>query len=239
MGEKTIPILPCQSLQPLLDFYTALGFEVTFEQRSPNPYAVVERGGVELQFFGLKTYEPTASVSTCYVVTDDVDGLYAAFRAGLKQAYGRVPTRGLPRIGPLKDMSYGMRQFLMTDPGGNCVRVGQPTSEDQHHRPAPRETYARALHHASLLADSRDDPAAAAKVIDRVLRPAEGAPTPTASQLVRLLVLRADVAARTGDEETAADAIRRAGAVPLTDEEREEIRDSLVRLEDLRGRERA
>lgn len=239
MGEKTIPILPCQSLQPLLDFYTALGFEVTFEQRSPNPYAVVERGGVELQFFGLKTYEPTASVSTCYVMTDDVDGLYAAFRAGLKRAYGRVPTRGLPRIGPLKDMSYGMRQFLMTDPGGNCVRVGQPTSEDQHHRPAPRETYARALHHASLLADSRDDPAAAAKVIDRVLRPAEGAPTPTASQLVRLLVLRADVAARTGDEETATDAIRRAGTVPLTDEEREEVRDSLVRLEDLRGRERA
>ncbi|MBE4737715.1 MULTISPECIES: bleomycin resistance protein [Streptomyces] len=239
MGEKTIPILPCQSLQPLLDFYTALGFEVTFEQRSPNPYAVVERGGVELQFFGLRTYEPTASVSTCYVVTDDVDGLYAAFRAGLKRAYGRVPTRGLPRLGPLKDMSYGMRQFLMTDPGGNCVRVGQPTSEDQHHRPAPRETYARALHHASLLADSRDDPAAAAKVIDRVLRPAEGAPTPTASQLVRLLVLRADVAARTGDEETAADAIRRAGAVPLTDEERQEASDSLLRLEDLRGRERA
>ncbi|WP_045557475.1 bleomycin resistance protein [Streptomyces sp. FxanaA7] len=239
MGEKTIPILPCQSLQPLLDFYTALGFEVTFEQRSPNPYAVVERGGVELQFFGLRTYEPTASVSTCYVVTDDVDGLYAAFRAGLKRAYGRVPTRGLPRLGPLKDMSYGMRQFLMTDPGGNCVRVGQPTSEDQHHRPAPRETYARALHHASLLADSRDDPAAAAKVIDRVLRPAEGAPTPTASQLVRLLVLRADVAARTGDEETAADAIRRAGAVPLTYEERQEASDSLLRLEDLRGRERA
>ncbi|ULR50540.1 bleomycin resistance protein [Streptomyces deccanensis] len=248
MGEKTIPILPCQSLEPLLDFYTALGFEVTFEQRSPNPYAVVERGGVELQFFGLKTYEPTASVSTCYVVTDDVDGLYAAFRAGLKRAYGRVPTRGLPRIGPLKDMSYGMRQFLMTDPGGNCVRVGQPTSEDQHHRPAPRETYARALHHASLLADSRDDPAAAAKVIDRVLGPetdgpdgpdGSDGPAPTASQLVRLLVLRADVAARTGDEETAADAIRRAGAVPLTDEEREEVRDSLVRLEDLRGRERA
>ncbi|MDX3642039.1 VOC family protein [Streptomyces sp. MB09-02B] len=245
MGEKTIPILPCQSLGPLLDFYRALGFEVTFEQRSPNPYAVVERGGIELQFFGLKTYEPTASVSTCYVVTDDVDVLYAAFRAGLKRAYGRVPTRGLPRIGPLRDMSYGVRQFLMTDPGGNCVRVGQPTSEDQHHRPAPRETYARALHHASLLADSRDDPAAAAKVIDRVLGPgADGpggpdGPAPTAAQLVRLLVLRADVAERTGDEETAADAIRRALAVPLTEEEREQVRDSLVRLEDLRSREQA
>ncbi|QYX80119.1 bleomycin resistance protein [Streptomyces akebiae] len=236
MSEKTIPILPCQTLPPLLDFYTALGFEVTFQQRSPNPYAVVERGAIELQFFGLKGYDPAASVSTCYVLTDDVDGLYAAFRAGLERAYGRVPTRGLPRIGPLKDMSYGVRQFLMSDPGGNCVRVGQPTSEDQRHRPAPRETYARALHHASLLADSRDDPAAAAKVVDRVLRQAEGGPAPTASQLVRLLVLRADVAVRTGDEETAADAVRRAEAVPLTDEEREQVRDSLVRLEDLRGR---
>jgi hypothetical protein len=127
MAEKTIPILPCRTLQPVLDFYTALGFEVTYRQKSPNPYAVVERGGIELQFFGVKDYEPAASLSTCYVLTDDVDGLHAAFRTGLKQAYGRIPTRGLPRIGPLRDMSYGVRQFLLSDPGGNCVRVGQPT----------------------------------------------------------------------------------------------------------------
>ncbi|MFM9662723.1 VOC family protein, partial [Streptomyces scabiei] len=88
MGEKTIPILPCQHLQPLLDFYEALGFEVTFRQISPNPYAVVVRDGIELQFFGLKRYEPARSLSTCYVRTDDVDGLYAAFRAGLRAAYG-------------------------------------------------------------------------------------------------------------------------------------------------------
>ncbi len=36
MSEQTIPILPCGTLQPVLDFYTALGFEVTFRQRSPN-----------------------------------------------------------------------------------------------------------------------------------------------------------------------------------------------------------
>jgi predicted lactoylglutathione lyase len=47
MPEKTIPILPCRTLQPVLDFYTALGFEVTYQQRSPNPYAVVQRGGIE------------------------------------------------------------------------------------------------------------------------------------------------------------------------------------------------
>ncbi|WP_425247895.1 bleomycin resistance protein [Streptomyces sp. NEAU-NA10] len=236
MGEKTIPILPCRTLQPVLDFYTALGFEVTLQQRSPNPYAVVERGGIELQFFGTKRYEPAESMSTCYVLTEDVDGLYEAFRAGLKAVYGRIPTRGLPRIGALKDMPYGVRQFLMTDPGGNCVRVGQRTSEDLHHRPAPEETFAKALHHASLLADSKEDPAAAAKVVDRVLSLADESPTRV--QLLQLLVLRADVAERLGDEETAASALARAAAVPLTPEEREAARDALLRLEDVRDRAR-
>ncbi|MGC9438376.1 bleomycin resistance protein [Streptomyces sp. WG5] len=232
MTEKTIPILPCRTLQPVLDFYTALGFEVTFRQKSPNPYAVVERGGIELQFFGMRTHEPAESV-TCYVLTDDVDGLHAAFRAGLKAAHGRVPARGLPRIGPLRDMSYGVRQFLMTDPGGNCIRVGQRTGEDRHHRRAPEGTFARALHHACLLADSKEDPAGAAKVIDRVLHLEDERPTPV--QLFRLLVLRADVAGRLGDEETTTTALARAAAVRLTAKDRESLADELERLEELRN----
>ncbi|OKI86029.1 bleomycin resistance protein [Streptomyces sp. CB02414] len=231
MTEKTIPILPCRTLQPVLDFYTALGFEVTYRQNSPNPYAVVERGGIELQFFALKAHEPAASLGTCYVLTDDVDGLHASFRAGLKAAYGRIPTRGLPRIGPLRDMSYGVRQFLMTDPGGNCVRVGQPSGGPRH-RSAPEETFARALHHALLLADSKEDPAGAAKVVDRVLRLEDERPTP--AQLLRLLVLRADVAGRLGDEEAKASVLARAAAVRLTAGERESVREDLVRLAELR-----
>ncbi|MEV4939528.1 bleomycin resistance protein [Streptomyces zaomyceticus] len=235
MAEKTIPILPCPTLQPVLDFYTALGFEVTFRQKSPNPYAVVQRGGIELQFFGLKQYDPASSISTCYVVTDDVDGLHKAFRTGLKVAYGRIPTRGLPRIGALKDMSYGVRQFLVTDPGGNCVRIGQPIGDDPHHRPAPEETFARALHHAALFADSKDDPAGAARILDRVLALADERPTP--AQLLRLLVLRADVAGRLGDEGTAAKALAEADAAAgrLTPGERESAGDDLDRLEELRG----
>lgn len=228
-----IPLLPCQTIQPVIDFYTALGFEVTFLQKSPNPFAAVRRGDIELQFFGMKKYEPSASYSTCYVVTDGVDRLYEEFKTGLKTAYGKVPSRGIPRIGPLKDMSYGVRQFLMTDPGGNCVRVGQPTSVDQHHRPAPKETFARALHNATLFADSKEDPAGAAKIIDRVLGLEGEQPTPV--QLVRLLVLRGDVAGRLGDETTAASVLERAAAVQLTDEERESVHDDLARHEDLVG----
>ncbi|MEU8851954.1 VOC family protein [Streptomyces sp. NPDC048564] len=233
MGEKTVPILPCRTIQPVLDFYGILGFEVTFQQKSPNPYAVVARGGIHLHFFGMKGYEPGESYSTCYIETDDVDGLHEAFRTRLKAAYGRVPTRGLPRIGALKDTSHGVRQFLVTDPGGNCLRIGQQTSLDHHHRPAPKETFLRALHHAALLADSRDDPAGAAKVIDRVLRIEDE--RPTSVQLLRLLVLRADVAGRLDDEETAASAHAKAAAVHLTAQERESVHDDLERLKELRS----
>ncbi|MFH8254205.1 bleomycin resistance protein [Streptomyces roseolus] len=231
MDEKTIPILPCRTLQPVLDFYTALGFEVTFRQRSPNPYAVVERGGIQLHFFGMKQYDPTASCSMCYVRTDAVDELHTAFRAGLKAAYGRIPARGLPRIGPLKDTTYGVRQFLLTDPGGNCLRIGQPTNDDPHHRPAPEETFARALHHAALLADSKEDAAGAARILDRALGNEDE--HPTLVQLLRLLVLRADVAGRLADEKTAASALARAAALALTEEEREAARDDLTRLREL------
>ncbi|MEU7564888.1 VOC family protein [Streptomyces fradiae] len=259
MGEQTIPVLPCRTLEPVLDFYTALGFDVTFRQASPNPYAVVSRGAVQLHFFGMRRYEPAASYSTCVLRTDDVDALHEAFRAGLKAAYGRVPTRGLPRLGALRTASHGVRQFLMTDPGGNCVRVAQDLGGDQHHRPAPPGAVARALHQAALFADSREDPAAAARVLDRVLdrardvagtepagtsgtepagtEPAESAdpaaPRPTAVELLRLLVLRADVARRLGDERTATEALARARAVALDGAGRHEARDDLRRLREL------
>ncbi|MFF3646670.1 bleomycin resistance protein [Streptomyces sp. NPDC002564] len=231
MAEKMIPLLPCRTIQPVVDFYTALGFATTFLQKSPYPYAVVERGPVELQFFGMKEYEPEQSYSGCYVVTDDVDTLHGAFRAGLKEAYGRIPVRGLPRIGPLKDMSYGMRQFLMTDPGGNSIRVGQRISEDQAHRPAPKGTFARALHTADLFADSKEDLPGAAKIIDRALGLTGERPTP--EQELRLLVLRGDLARRLGDDDLADRVLARAAALPLTDADRAAARDALARLAEL------
>ncbi|MER7540949.1 VOC family protein [Streptomyces sp. NPDC097704] len=231
MSEKTIPILPCRTIQPVLDFYTTLGFEVTFQQKNPGPYAVVQRGCIQLHFFGMKHYEPTASFSTCMVQTDDIDGLHETFRTRPKAAYGRVPNRGLPRIGPLKNASHGVRQFLMADPGGNCIRIGQQMSDDQHHRPAPKGTFARAVHHACLLADSKGDLPGAAQIIDRALRLWDERPTPV--ELLRLLVLRADVATRLGDGDAATSALAAATAVHLTAEEKESVHDDLKRLTQL------
>ena len=154
-----IPILPCRSIDDQIAFYEALGFEVTYRQQAPNMFAATQRGAIELQFFTMKGYEPADSYSTCYVLVSDVDTLYADFRAGLKQALGRVPSRGLPRIGPLRDMSYGVRQFLLTDPGGDIIRIGQPLEADDAAKTAqPTPRLERALEAASLLMYSRATP---------------------------------------------------------------------------------
>ncbi|WP_049579432.1 bleomycin resistance protein [Streptomyces sp. SBT349] len=232
MTEKTIPLLSCRTIQPVIDFYTALGFEVTYLQKSPYAYVVVERGAVELQFFGMKEFNPEESLSGCYIITDEVDALYEAFRAGLREEYGKIPTRGIPRIGPVREMSYGVRQFIMTDPGGNSIRVGQPTGGDSAHQPAPKETFARALHFALTFADSREDPEAAAKILDRVLVLRNEKPTP--GQLVRLLVLRGDIAHRLGEPEVAAELLERAAGVALPEEERALLADDFARLDELR-----
>ncbi|WP_430479517.1 bleomycin resistance protein [Streptomyces sp. P11-1] len=238
MTEKTIPLLPCRTelLQSVVDFYAALGFETTHLQKSPYAYAVVERGAVEIQLYGLKDYDPSTSHASCYVLTEDVDGLYAAFRSGLKTTYGRIPTRGLPRIGPLKDMSYGVRQFLTTDPTGNTIRVGQTIDDASPEDPAdaaPKDVFARALHMADLFADSKQDFPGAARIIDRVLNLKDEQPTPV--QRLQLLVLRGDLAQRLGDAEGARGWLETAEAVQLTAEEKALARDALARLEELRG----
>lgn len=125
--EKTIPVLPCRSITETLRFYRALGFEVTYQQEQPSGYAVVQRGDVRLDFFVLPTLEPARSYATCYVLTPDVDALRSTFVDGLRSWLGIVPTEGIPRISPIEEAPYGVRQFVITDPAGNTVRVGQPS----------------------------------------------------------------------------------------------------------------
>jgi catechol 2,3-dioxygenase-like lactoylglutathione lyase family enzyme len=230
MAETTIPILPCRSIDENLDFYRALGFAVTFQQQRPNPYAVVERGGITLHFFAIKAYDPAQSYSTCYITTSDVDALYDAFSTRLRAALGRLPTRGLPRIGPLRDTSYGVRQFLVTDPGGNTLRIGQPISDDFAHTPPPTARFARALHTAALLGDSKGDHPAAARLLDHIL--ASDAARSATEQL-RALVLRADLAVRMGERRLAEQALGQARRIRLTDQDRKGLGDELRRADDL------
>jgi hypothetical protein len=230
--DRMIPILPCRSIDDQISFYESLGFEVTYRQKAPNFFAAIRRGAIELQFFTMKGYEPAISYSTCYVMVSDVDRLYADFRAGLKQSLGRIPTRGIPRIGAIGDMSYGVRQFLLTDPGGNIIRIGQPLQEaDAVASDEPLPRLERALAAASLLLYSKEDPETTARVIDDAL-----AATPDASDRLRVQawVLRADAAHALGDDAGAAALLDQAERMALEPAERASLADELGRAAELR-----
>ena len=225
-----IPILPCQSIDDQLAFYESIGFEVTYRQKAPNAFASVQRGAIELQFFVLKGYEPASSYSTCYVLVSDVDTLYADFRAGLKRSLGRVPTRGIPRIGALGDMSYGVRQFLLTDPGGNIIRIGQPMARTDVARPTSR--LAKALEAATLLMHSKGDPETTARVLDAAIADDPDAPDVL---LAQARILRADAAHALGDDELAAELLDRVAEADLEAPDRPSIADDQARADELRA----
>jgi hypothetical protein len=228
--EITIPLLPCRSIDAVLEFYQALGFQVTYQQAKPNNYAVVQRGAIELHFFSMREYEPANSYSTCYVRTPDVDSLYQAFVAGLRQHYGRLPSAGIPRVIPLKNKT-GRREFIVVDPGGNWIRIGQPS--DLPDDAAPEKTaskLARAIHAATLLADSKGDYSAAANMLDRALA---RDPAATPVDRVQALVVRAGLAITIGDHQLARRLLADIRHIPLQEHDRDALQPDLERAEDL------
>lgn len=233
-SEYTIPLLPCRAINEMLEFYQALGFEVTYQQTRPNNYLAVQRGGIELHFFSMRDYQPADSYSTCYVVTTDVDRLYQAFTDGLRQKYGRLPSAGIPRVIPLKNKT-GRREFIVVDPGGNWIRIGQHfegSADEGDEINAKEETtkLSRALNAATLLADTKGDYPAAAKMIDTALAQEEAFPT---SQCIPALIFRAGLAITMDDRPHARTLLAEVRQIPLTDEERNLLAAELERADDL------
>jgi hypothetical protein len=53
--------------------------------------------------------------ASCYLDTPDAGRLWKQLRSN-----------DLPGLGPVADFDYGMREFVITDPDGNRLRVGSP-----------------------------------------------------------------------------------------------------------------
>ena len=95
-----------------IEFYEGkLGFRVTF--RNGEVFAIVARSGVEISL-GQHRPGATAGTGACYVKLKGVDALHEEFAA-----------RGVIMTHPLKTESYGMREFMITDPDGNTLNFGE------------------------------------------------------------------------------------------------------------------
>ncbi|GIP35658.1 hypothetical protein J2TS4_48680 [Paenibacillus sp. J2TS4] len=232
----TIPIFPCRSIDEQLNFYQALGFELTYRQARPNLYACVRHRIVELHFFVLKQLDPANSYSMCYVSVPEVDAVYKEFCENLKKTYRKVPSKGFPRITKLNNLAED-RRFNLIDPAGNRLLIGQKHASSEVIQDDPYivvhpSRFTNAFETAYRLAYAKDEPAEAARVLDLVLSQAEEA---SAILRYKAYVLRADIAISMDDLNLARAFMGEADNLPLSDQEIREVTEAAERLNELKA----
>ncbi len=234
MTNRIVPILPCKSLDELLTFYRQLGFEVTYCQKSPNPYAVVERDWIRLDFYGIKHHDPKKCYHTCYILTEEADELYEQFSNALRKQNGKLPTRGLPRISEIRDKSSGVREFMFSDIAGNCIRIGRKI--DHKEEDYPTEIMA-ANKRLSLVLDFayryEDEPGELEKVsvsLDKAIERDKGFPC---INLYKAMTLRADIALQQENIPLAKQLLNEVKTSLLINDNKDKYRIELQRVSDL------
>ena len=235
VDEITIPILPCASIKTTLEFYVALGFEITYQQEKPNTYACIKYEDIDLHFFSMNGYEPKDSYSTCVVLVPDLAGLHQVFSSRLRQNYGKLPVVGIPRMSKLNNSNSDKQlRFNIVDPGGNWVRFvqkgEQPAKSDDAAEKGVQTKLSRATHAADWLIEAVGDFEGAAKTMDKALAQEQAAPP---VHRVQALVLRAGIAIHMGDRELAHQILSEARGIELDESDRAALGDTIQRAADL------
>ncbi len=169
---RVIPMMPCADIDEIAEFFTALGFTVAYRQTKPNPFVAFEGHGFPIQYYGLDGHLPEHSHSTCGVLVADTGPMFETLAAGLRARYGKLPVSGYPRITrprPRKNVG-GVSGFSLIDPAGNWIRFFRDGPPDPPGESSPlREVMLNAI----VLADSKDDPEQAAKILRGAVRRAD------------------------------------------------------------------
>ena len=214
--ERTVSLLPCRELDGIVEFYSALGFTQTYRQARPNPYLCLRRGGIDLHFFAVEGFDPAESMGSVLLLVPDSGALFDAFADGLRAAYGKLPVAGIPRITRPRRKQGTVGGFTVVDPGGNWLRVSTVGEEEDVPEEHTDGRLERVMRNAARQGDAHGDEARALAVIDAGLR---RHPDASDAERVPLLVYRAELLVRTGDDAGAAQALA-------------EVRDVEPRLDD-------
>lgn len=107
-ATAVIPILPSGDLDRTAGFYAHAGYTVAGRH---DDYLLLANDGVELHFAQHDTVTP----GTCFVHVADAMKLWKQLR-----------DRGVDGVGEIADQDYGLREFVLTDPDGNRIRIGSP-----------------------------------------------------------------------------------------------------------------
>jgi hypothetical protein len=221
-NERLYPILPSRELDESISFYETLGFRRTYRQIRPNPYAVVELEDIQVHLCGIEGFNPADSYGSVIIAVPDPEELYRTFATGLREAYGKLPVTGIPRIlRPRK--KYGtVSGFTLIDPGGNWLRVYKLGDTEQEAALEKAEGLAQIIRVAARLGDAHGDEASALKTLENGLARFPEAPI---HERAKAYLYRAELAVRTNNRALAQTSLTLAQALKLSEAERAAIAD--------------
>jgi uncharacterized glyoxalase superfamily protein PhnB len=116
IGVTSTPTLPVVDVDEAAAFYERAGFGVRrYEDDGSSGFAFVDLDGQSVFDLGAEAAtDPGTNRAGCYLISRDAEAWH-----------DRLAGAGLP-VTPLADQPWGMREFTLTDPSGNRVRIGRP-----------------------------------------------------------------------------------------------------------------
>lgn len=116
--DHATPNLPGRNFLKTEQFYARLGFRASYRSHH---WLILQRGGVQLEFFPWPDLDPMENNHSCCIRLDDLDAFVTQCReAGIAEARTGVP-RLLP---PQRDIS-GLTIAYLVDPDGSLLRLVQ------------------------------------------------------------------------------------------------------------------
>lgn len=225
-NEATVPLLPCTSPEQTLEFYQALGFEVTWRQTKPYLYLALRMSGFELHFKNPPdNLDPAGEQSGgCLVMVDAVAPYHAAFTQAMRQAYGKVLARGRPRMTRYRP---GASRFSLIDPSGNSIIFIRRDEPDELEYGGSKSLHgiAKALDNARIYREFKHDDRAAVRTIKSALR-RQGDQAPAVDRAMAYATL-IELGTALDQPEQVQEWTAQLRAIPLTDAERERVKAEL------------
>lgn len=118
MSNHATPNLPSRSLSKTAQFYTRLGFVIGFRDEG---WMILERDGIQLEFFPHPNLDPLTSWFSCCLRLDDIDQFCELCRTvGIPEA-----DTGQPRLQSPLEQEWGGRMGALIDLNGTFLRLIQ------------------------------------------------------------------------------------------------------------------
>lgn len=111
---RAAPTIPVSDIDVALSFYVGvLGMSETFRNGDPVGFVIVEKDAAEIHLT-LQAGHRASAANVAHLMVDDAQSLYA-----------HLHEHGVRVVKGIRDADHGMRTFVVADPDGNRIDVGE------------------------------------------------------------------------------------------------------------------